>query len=153
MNLRNFLTLTVRAVDFNLVAKQPDLVAKLRELTIASYSGLNYELNRMLKDVEERSVNCKILLAYRFKELVGWALLSKEDSDFHFSHEIPHFRGTDGWMFQLFVNPKFRRQGIGSELFKLAEKLIGGDPICVSPWNDASSQFYDNFPNSNQRAL
>ena len=153
MNLKNWLTLTVRVVDFNLVAKQPDLLAKLRKLTLAPYSGLNHELNQMLKDVQERSVNCKILLAYRFKDLVGWAILSKEDTDFTFSETLQGFKKEDGWMFQVYVDPNQRRQGIASELYKMAQRRIGNDVICVCPWDNNSSGFYNKFPNVNRKNL
>ena len=152
MNLKNWLTLTIRSLDFNLVAKQPDLVAKMRELTLAPHSGLNYVLNRLLKDVQERQVNCKILLAYRFRELVGWAILSKEDTDFFYNDE-GGFHGEDGWMFQVFVNPSARRTGIGSEIYKTALKLVGLDIIHISPWNDVSYKFYANFTNTNSKHL
>src|SRR5271170_6725680 len=116
MNLKNWLTLTVRTVDFNLVAKQPDLLAKLRKLTLNTYSGLNHELTRMLNAVEERTVNCKILLAYRFNDLVAWAILSKEDTDFVFYETMDGFKKEDGWLFQVFVDNNHRRQGIASAI-------------------------------------
>lgn len=153
MNLKNWLTLTIRTLDFNLVAKQEDLVAKLRELTLAPHSGLNYELNRMLKDAQTREVNCKVLLAYRFKELIGWAILSKESTDFFFRDSGGGFDGTDGWMFQVFVDPSHRRDGVGSEIYKTALKTVGSDVIHISPWNDTSYKFYATFPSINTKHL
>lgn len=153
MNLKNWLTLTVRVVDFNLVAKQPDLLAKLRKLTLAPYSGLNYELSRMLHDINERPINCQILLAYRFKDLVAWAILSKEDTDFTFSESLQGFKKEYGWMFQVYVDPNQRRQGIASALFEKAQKHIGDDVICVCPWDYNSSNFYDSFPNVKRKNL
>lgn len=152
MNLKNWLTLTIRTLDFNLVAKQPDLVAKLRELTLAPHSGLNYELKRMLKDVETREVNCKVLLAYRFKELIGWAILSKENTDFFYNPK-GGFKGDDGWMFQVFVNPNARRTGIGSKIYKTALKIVGNEVLHVSPWSNASDAFYAALPNINRKDL
>jgi hypothetical protein len=109
-NLRNLLTLTIRQVDFTLVAKQPELVSKLRELTLGPRSGMNNELDWMLPAVEEgRSINCQILLAYRSKDLVGWALLSKEDTDFYFSGTGNSYQSIDGWLFEVFVSPDHRR--------------------------------------------
>jgi ribosomal protein S18 acetylase RimI-like enzyme len=152
MNLKNWLTLTIRTLDLNLVAKHPDLVSKMRELTLGPHSGLNYELNRMLKDCQTREVNCKILLAYRFKELIGWALLSKEDTDF-FINSQGGFHGADGWMFQLYVNPSHRRAKIGSELYRTALKTVGNEVLHVSPWSDASYKFYAALPNANRIEL
>lgn len=153
MNLKNWLTLTIRVLDFNLVALQPDLIAKLRELTAAPHSGLNFELTRMLKDVETRQVNCKILLAYRWRELVGWALLSKENTDYCFSSSVTGFKAEDGQMFQVFIHPDYRRQGIGSELYKKAVKLLEGDVICVCPWDQKSYNLFNKFPNVIRKEL
>jgi GNAT superfamily N-acetyltransferase len=147
MNLKNLLTLTIRTVDFNLVARQPGLLAKLRKLTLSAYSGLNWELNRMLKDVEHRRVDCQLLLAYRFRTLVGWSILSKENTDFTFSRSANGFRAIDGRMFQVFVDPAYRKQGIASELFKKAQQLVGEEALCVCPWDDRSLGFYSKFPN------
>src|SRR5208337_3552157 len=84
MNLRKFFLLTIRVRDFNLVAQRPELLAQLRKLTLHSYSGLNLELNQILKNLVTRPVSCKVVLAYRWRELVGWGLLSNEDSNIYY---------------------------------------------------------------------
>lgn len=153
MNLKNWLTLTIKVVDFNLVAKQPDLIAQLRDLTIAPHSGLNHELTQLGLKAMEREVNCKILLAYRWNQLIGWAICSKEDSDFIFTSEETRFRAKNGWMFQLFVKESHRRQGIGSEIYKKAVEIVGTEKLYVSPWSNASYHFYSNFPDLNRENL
>ena len=147
MNLKNLLTLTIRTVDFNLAARQPELLEKLRKLTLNPRSGLNCELSRMLNDVKTRRVDCELLLAYRFRTLVGWGIFSKEDTHFVFPHSMNGFRSEYGRMFQVFVNPSHRRQGIASELFKKAQRLAGDEIICICPWDERSTGFYDRFPN------
>ncbi len=147
MNLKNLLTLTIRTVDFNLVARQPVLLANLRKLTLSPYSGLNCELDRMLEDVKQRSVDCQLLLAYRFRKLVAWGLLSKENTSFRFQRSKGGFRGEEGRMFQVFVDPSYRRQGIASELFKKAQQMVGDETLCVCPWDERSEGFYSNFSN------
>ena len=142
MNLKNLLTLTVRAVDFNLVARQPELLAELRKLTLSPYSGMNHELNRMLEDAETRKVNCTVLLAYRFRKLVGWAILSKETTQFHFSRSFEGFNAENGMMFQIFVDPSYRRQGIASEIYKKAQQMVNNELLHVCPWDERSSNFY-----------
>lgn len=153
MNLRNFLTLTVRVRDFNLVARQPELMAQLRKLTLSPGSGLNFELNRMLNDIEERPVDCQVLLAYRFKTLVGWAILSKENSNFRFLNTQRGFNKESGRMFQVFVNPQYRRQGIASEIYKTARKITGDETLCVSPWDYGSYKFYNKLTDPNRKEL
>jgi len=142
MNLTNLLTLTVRVQDFNLVAHKPNLLSKLRKLTLHPKSGLNRELNRMLKDVEVRPVNCKIITAHRFRKIVGWAILSKESTDFCFAHTSQGFNASDGLLFQVFVDPAHRRQGIATEIYKKAQKLANSELLHVCPWDDRSTNFY-----------
>ena len=142
MNLKNLLTLTVRTIDFNLVAKQPELLSQLRDLTLSPYSGMNHELNRMLQDVETREVNCKVLLASRFRKLVGWGILSKETTHFSFSRSFEGFNAENGMMFQVFVAPAYRRQGIASEIYKKAQQMVNNELLHVCPWDDRSTNFY-----------
>jgi GNAT superfamily N-acetyltransferase len=141
------LTLKVRTMDFNVVAHQPELLAELRKLTLSPYSGLNHELDRMLEDVKNRSVNCQVLLAYRFSTLVGWAILSKENTDFHFHRSSSGFNADNGIMFQVFIDPSYRRQGIASELYKKAQQLTNGEVLHVCPWDEKSTNFYVRFSN------
>ena len=144
MNLKNLLTLTIRTVDFNLVARQPALLADLRKLTLGPYSGLNHELNRMLEDVKHRSVDCQLLLAYRFRKLIGWGIVSKETTSFHFHRA--GFQAEDGKLFQVFIDPAYRRQGIATEMFKKAQQMVGEETLCVCPWDERSEGFYSKFP-------
>lgn len=153
MYLINWLTLTTRVIDFNLVARRPALLEKLRKLTLSPNSGLNYELDRLLVDTDLRTVNCKVLLAYKFDTLVAWALLSKEGTDFPFVGSLNGFNKEDGWMFQVFVDPDYRRQGIASELYLMAQRYIGDEVICICPWDNASYHFYSNFPGVKHKKL
>ena len=142
MNLRNFLTLTIRVQDFNLVAHQPQLLAKLRKLTLNPYSGLNNELNRMLEDAKDRTVKCQVITAQRFQKLVGWGILSKETTQFSFSRSYQGFNADDGLLFQVFVDPVYRRQGIASEIYKKAQQLANNEILHVCPWDERSTNFY-----------
>ena|ERR1700676_4391356 len=145
MTLINFLTLTIRVQDFNLVARHPSLVEKLRQLTLNPGSGLNYELNRMLLDAKTKFVNCKIILVSRFGHLIGWAILSKENTDYPFSRAPYGFNGEQGYLFQVYVDKKYRQQGIGSEIVKTALQLAKGEIVFVCPWDERSDGFYNNF--------
>jgi GNAT superfamily N-acetyltransferase len=153
MNLRNLLTLTIQRLSFNLVAQRPGLVEELRKLTIEPFSGMNHELNWMLREAKEREIDCDIFLAYRSQSLVGWALLSKEDTDFVFANSYEPFRSENGWLFQVFIDPDHRRQGIASELLKRAQNLIGDGTLCICPWDEVSRGFYSSLNLSNARHL
>jgi GNAT superfamily N-acetyltransferase len=112
--------ITIRTLDFNKVAKQPSLLAKPRKLTLHPPSGLNYEMDTLLDIMEDRPVKAKAILAYSNITLIGWALLSKEPSDFWFPNSWNPFTPRDGWLFEVFVSAKHRRKGIGSKIFSRA---------------------------------
>ncbi len=145
MNLKNLLTLTIRVKDFNLVRQDAALVKKLRKLTLSPFSGMNYCLNGLERTAKIRPVDCKIFMAYRSQELVGWALLSKEPTDFCFVGSIDGFNPGQGALFQVFIHPSHRRQGIATELLKVAKKKANGSRLCVSPWDTGSESFYNHF--------
>ena len=154
MNLKNLLTLTIRVEDYTLVANKPGMIEKLRELTIAPYSGMNHELTSFESISRYRQVNCQILTAYRRGELVGWALLSKEKSDFYFPNASEGFEPTrDGVMFQVFIHPNHRREGIASELLKVARRKVSGDRLAICPHDSPSINFYGNFTHYNHKML
>ena len=145
--------LTIRTTRFNLIAKRPALLEKLRALTLEPDSGMNYELDCLLDLSSRRQVDCKIILAYRFGELVAWALLSKENSDFEFCQTFNGFNKKDGHLFQVFVRTNYRRLGIASSLFEKARKNIGKEAICICPWDKKSKLFYDKFQDVNRKVL
>jgi len=153
MNLKNLLTLTIRTMDFNLVARQPELLTKLRKLTLDPYSGLNHELDRMLEDVKTRSVNCQVILAYRFSTLVGWAILSKETTTYNFMRSNTGFSSEHGLLFQVYVDPTYRRQGIATEIYKKAQQLANNELLHICPWDERSTKFYLKFDSNNTKWL
>lgn len=145
--------LTVRVSDFNLVAQRPGLIKKLRRLTLHSNSGMNHELDNLLRAVKTRRVEAKVLLAYKTSSLVGWAILSKEDSSFFFPNTHDPFSATDGVLFEVYVDPKYRRQGIGTKLMEKAKKKSGLNRICLCPWDSNSRGFFKNFKKYNPKEL
>jgi GNAT superfamily N-acetyltransferase len=153
MNAKNFPALTIRARDFNLVAKQPQLLKQLRKLTLYPYSGLNRELDTLLPLSEQRRVKCQVLLAYQSKKLVAWALFSKEESSMRFAITHRRFQPHDGILFEVYVHPDYRRQGIASEMMKVARRKAGAFQLCVCPWDERSRAFYDTFCHYNAKWL
>jgi GNAT superfamily N-acetyltransferase len=137
--------LKIRTEDFNLVAKKPVLLNKLRKLTLHGRSGMNHELDHLIDDAKIRNVNAKVLLAYYKRELIGWALLSREKSDFNFPRSYYGFNPVDGVLFEVFVDHLHRRKGIGSALMKKARQKAGPLKLCVVPWDYQSERFYMNF--------
>lgn len=149
----NLKGLTFRSFDFNLVVKKPRLLEKLRKLTLYPYSGLNKELDNLLRLIRKnKSVRAYVLTAFLGEELVGWALLSRETSEYSFPRGSS-FEEGDGVLFEIFVSQNHRRQGIGTQLIKLARRKISGDRLCIVPWDSTSHRFYDNFLNYNHKVL
>lgn len=153
MNPKNWLSLTVRVRDINLVAKRPKLVSELRKLTLSPTSGLSYDLTQMLREAGNREVKCKVLLAYRWTKLVGWAMLSREGTDFIFNKEGEFYRGKQGPLFQVYVAPEYRRQGIASALYLKASRSLGKETIHITPWDEAGFALYATFPGVNRKYL
>lgn len=134
--------LTVKVLDFNLVARKPMLLRKMRKLTLRPESGLNHELNHLLKTIKDSPVKAKVIAAYLGRSLVGWAILSREASDFNFPNTWNDFDPKDGVLFEVYVDPNHRRKGIGTEIIKVARKHAGPSQLCICPWDDQSRAFY-----------
>lgn len=143
--------LTIRAVDFNLVLSTPTLLKKLRKLTLHSYSGLSKEINRMEAISTMRPVKCQALISYVDGIIVGWAMMSREASDYPF--RSGPFKEGDGVLFEVYIDPPHRRKGIGSELMKIARRKSSGDRICIVPWDTVSTQFYSKFDKYNHKKM
>ena len=145
--------LQIRVQEFSEVLKTPQFINKLRKLTLDHCSGMNHELNHLIKDSSYRPVECKIMHAYKKKTLVAWALLSKEATDYKFGYAAKGFQPSQGVLFQVFVHPEYRRQGIGSELVKVARRKAGAARLCFCPWDRASDNFYERFNHYNHQKL
>ena len=133
--------LTIRALDFNFIAKRPIFISRLRKLTLNPLSGMNCEIDDILKSTKKRNVNVRVILSYHQKELIAWALFSKENSNITYGSR-KKFKESFGYLFQVYVNPDFRRQGVGSQLFNKAKRLAGNETICICPWDKNSNKFY-----------
>lgn len=152
MILKNSFALTIRVEDYNIVVERPGFIQSLRALTLGYGSGMNHELNVYEKLRKIRPVECRILTAFRQKEMVGWALLSKEASNFSF-HHADGYDPVDGIMFQVYVHHDHRRQGIATELLKVAKRKAGVHRLCVCPHDEPSEGFYNNFTKYDPKLL
>ena len=145
MNLYNYSDLTIAVDGYDSVAAIPGMLQSLRQLTLEPTSGMNHELDSFARISQTRSVGALILTANTLDSLVGWALLSKEESDFVFIHSDNGFSPEDGMMFQVYVHPWYRKRGIASRLLQVARSKAGDDRLCVCPHDGPSYRFYDNF--------
>lgn len=153
MILKNLKPISIRVVDFNKVAKDQLLLNKLRKLTFGGYSGMNIELNMLERLCKSQSVNAQIIKGYVDKELIAWALLSKEKSEYYFRHSYNGAETGQGVLFEIFVHPSFRRLGIGTKFMKVARRKVNGDRLCIAPHDYRSNAFYDKFKHYNHQSL
>ena len=51
-----------------------------------------------------------------------------------FSNTWETYKPTDGILFEVYIHPNHRRQGIASELLKIARRKAGPSRLCVAPW-------------------
>lgn len=150
-SILSYFKFKIELKSFNDIVLDKELLSNLRNLTISSYSGMNYEMNNILRTVQVRPVKAHALLAYESNELVGWALLSEEPSDYSFFTRHEGFSpNRDGIMFQVYIHPEHRRKGIGTKLLSKAKRLAALKTLSVCPWDTNSIGFFNNFNNLNK---
>jgi GNAT superfamily N-acetyltransferase len=141
------LPIKIENVPFNSIINNQDLINRLRKLTLHGEdeldSGMLYELDRLLYEASFRTIDCQLLIVYLEQTVVAWAIFSKEGSDFDFMSG--HFESDSGILFELYVDPDYRRCGIGSTLIKKAKQQAGDQKLVVSPWDSSSSHFFSKF--------
>jgi hypothetical protein len=150
--------LLLRVQDFNVTVTKPELLAELYRATLYAgrrQSGMTYELDSLAKKSKTQLVDAKIILAHKNEELAAWALLSREKSYFFSSFsDTPWFDPIKhGTLFEIFVKDKFRRQGIGTEILKLARRKAKPYSLCFVPWDSVSSSFYVKFKHYDHRII
>jgi GNAT superfamily N-acetyltransferase len=128
----------VKVRDFNLIFRNKKMMSELRSLTLHKDSGMNSELNDLIAIALRRKVKAKVILGYFNLKLVSWALVSKEPSNFFKSC----FGKRSGVLFEVFVDPRYRRKGIGSTLFKKAKVHARPYKLDTCSWDSVSSYFY-----------
>jgi GNAT superfamily N-acetyltransferase len=125
----------------NKLLSQVDFVIKekLRDLTLNNTSAMSYILNYAELDKIEDKIN--IILCYygdKRKVIVGWGLYT----NYHFKYQFPHkqYDPKEGTLFQVYVNRKSRKFGIGKMIVE--EALKHCETLCVSTWSVSASSFY-----------
>lgn len=134
--------LTINVLSFRLVARKQALLTRLRELTLHHRSGLNHELTSLL-DIKDRNAKAKVITATMNKQIVAWAILSQEASTFRFPTSNDVFNKEKSVLFEVYVDPSFRRQGIATKLFNTAKMHALDNKMHICPWDFSSERFYD----------
>ena len=138
-------SLVLKLLDFNKIYDNNILISKLRGLTLNCYSGLNHELDSLIDLCKTKNVNASVILGFYNRKLISWALLSQEDSDFCFFKTGFGYDKNKGVLFEIFVEPSFRRKGIGTAITSLALNKINNNTLCICPWDARSNLFYLKF--------
>ncbi len=135
--------LKIKTIDMNRCLKDPKLMKTLRSLTLKSTwegpSGMNSELTNFKEIVKTRKVDAKAITAWLGDTMIGWSLCSKEATDFPFMNG--NYQGK-GVLFEVFVDHRFRRQGVGTALLRRARRVFK-EKLCVCPWDDRSYSFFE----------
>lgn len=145
--------LIIRVKNFNEIANDLILLKSLKRLTLNYFSGMSHELRSFEKISKIREVKAKIILSYIKNELVGWALMSKEPSDYFFKKLPQGFDPSYGVLFEIFISYFYRRQGIGTEMLKVARRKADPYKLYFVPWNNISDKFYNKFKRYNYKKV
>lgn len=134
-------TLKISSIDAYKALKNETLIKNFRKLTIYADSGLNKELDRLIKISKTRKPNAKMVMAHVENNMVGWCLLSREPSTFNFTNgQYSEYLSKEYTLLELFVSSKHRGMGIGTALIKRAKLLFSitkGQPFAIAPHSKA----------------
>lgn len=144
--------LTIRMEDYNSASQRPEFMKQLRNLTLYPSSGMNCELNSFERIQKERPVNAHVITAYHNDAMIGWALLSKERSEFPFMNS-DFFNPEDGFLFEVYVDWNYRKKGVATQLFKVAKRFAREETLCVCPHDVPSEGFYRKLSDYNNKHL
>lgn len=130
------MNLEIKSFDMDYVLRNPTLYYTARLLTLAPVSGMNLALNRYEMVAPLRSIDAKALFGYVGDEAASWALLAGDPETDPWRH-----RGQDNSVcFQVYVAPKWRRHGFGTQLLNTAEKLAS--PRFMKVYDRDAPQFF-----------
>jgi len=128
----------VRSLDKNI--KNLEFMSCLRRATLHPSSGMNKELNALTARKNYGDViDAKAIILYSAEEVLAWALFSREESNCCFNYK---FKPSQGILFQIYVEPKYRKLGFAQKIINKAAKMAKGRPLCVIPWDDQSHAFF-----------
>lgn len=132
INKINHNLLRLKTIEMDDIVSDNELLSVARYLTIFPSSGMNKALDYYRELHKERSVNALGIFAYHMAMPIGWALFTYESDAYSFDP-------VEGQACaQIFVQPEYRRQGVGSELIKLVGKMAQPDIVKVYDYENYS---------------
>ena len=112
------------------IVSTPSLLATARGLTLSPSSGMNNALDYYRELHKQRSVDALGVFAYYQRTAVGWALFTYEDDKFDFIAKDKHICS------HIFVDPDYRRLGIGSKLINKVAQMAAPDTMNIYAWSN-----------------
>lgn len=121
----------------------PILLKQLRNLTLSSPSGMNYELDKFEKMYSSgEKIRARVYLAYTSHVqpiLIGWALLSQVPTDFIVNF-TPSKNGK--YLFYVYVHNTYRGLKVGTKLLNRVRLDTNYAKMIVCPWESTSRKFF-----------
>jgi hypothetical protein len=121
--------LTIKSIPMKRIYRSDPLLKQLKRLNLLSSRE---SWDSYMSDCMERGVLGTAIVVLKDERIIAWGWLMDKDS-------------TNELKIAIFVEPYYRRYGIGSKIAKRA-KLIGKrrkkEIICY-PWNAVSEKFFD----------
>lgn len=122
--------ISLHTYEMDEIIRNDLLCSTARRLTLYRTSGMNIALDCYKAESEGRSINAKGIFAFKGEVAVGWCLLTHEGDGMSFSPK-------EGYScVQIFVDPDYRRQGIGSALLREAAVVAQGTIISCYGWSN-----------------
>lgn len=134
------LHVSIHHLPINEVFHRPGLLRRLRELTLWERSGMNRFLNRFANDHHVRTIRAKALLAFHSVDILGWSLVTWEDDCVYFLPSVKN-EHQGNVCSHVYVDPNFRRLGIGTALIHRARQLT--EPNVMRVYHYDSPEFFD----------
>lgn len=130
--------ISLRTYEMEEILRNEELRKAARRLTLDPYSGMNVALNLFQSKLDAGcSIDAKGIFAFKGEWAVGWCLLTREGDG-------KSFAPKDGFAcVQIFVDPDFRREGIGSTMLKEVTAIYPGATINCYGW--CNTLFFDSF--------
>jgi len=112
-------------IDINKALRNPELYAKLRELTLYKGSGMNNALDWYGVETLHRDINAMVIMASSCSKYIGWNLLTYEHDNFLFKPKEGNACS------HTFVLNEFRKCGVGTALLTKAVEIAAPDCVRV----------------------
>src|SRR5271165_3236661 len=124
--MSNYLDFKLSIVEMDDIVSSPNLLDRLRELTLMPSSGMNCALTLYshMYNANGKSIDALAILAkVPNNNIIGWSLFTYESDGLNF---LP---AKNNVCSHTYVHPEYRKYGVGGKLFLKAIDLAGNNTI------------------------